>query len=198
MGKFALVTGGSGLLGRAIVRQLCSDGYGVAFVYNKRFEEAKALSEELGVAMLRGDLTDAKQVTRVAGQALDLFGSLDVLVNGVGLLQVIPFQQITAADWDAMLSARLKTMFLMTHTIVENMISRKKGYIINLGACASSGVSSDSVHHAAAGAAVSGFTQALADELGPHGIHVASIAEGGTEQAVVSQISDLLHKPKSG
>ncbi len=132
MSKVALVTGGSGALGGSIVRCLCRDGFRVAFTFRRNSEAAEALADETGAEAFQAELTDGGQVQSVVKEILESFGRIDVLVNNAGLTQVMPFALIEEEDWDAVLAANLKTMFLVTREVVRNMVARKSGVIINI------------------------------------------------------------------
>ncbi|MHC4608099.1 MAG: SDR family NAD(P)-dependent oxidoreductase, partial [Planctomycetota bacterium] len=122
MPKNILVTGGSGALGGAIVRRFCRDDCSVAFTYRSGRESAEALAKETGARALEADLTDAAQVKALVDQVLQSSGQVDVLVNNAGATQVMPFALIEEADWDEMMGANLKSMFLVTHEVVRDMI----------------------------------------------------------------------------
>jgi NAD(P)-dependent dehydrogenase (short-subunit alcohol dehydrogenase family) len=178
MGKSALVTGGSGAVGSAVVRRLRRDGLDVAFTWRTRREAAEALARETGASPHQVELTDAAQVKRAIGEVAARLGRIDVLVNNAGISQVMPFALIEEADWDAMVEGNLKSLFLVTHEVVRGMIARKAGAIVNVGSLAGHRLLEVPVHYAAAKAGVSGFTLALAKELSRYGIRVNAVSPG--------------------
>jgi 3-oxoacyl-[acyl-carrier protein] reductase len=173
-----LVTGGSGALGGAIVRRFCSESRKVAFTYRKGLSSAEKLAAETGAVALRANLTRNEEVREVVERAEELLGGIDVLVNNAGATQVMPFALIEEADWDAMIAANLKSLFLVTHAVCRGMIARKRGIIINIGSLAGHRMLEVPVHYATAKAGVSGFTIALAKELSRYGIRVNSVVPG--------------------
>jgi NAD(P)-dependent dehydrogenase (short-subunit alcohol dehydrogenase family) len=179
-----LITGGSGALGGAIVRCFRRDCCSVAFTFNTNAAGAEALAAETGALALKADLTDGTQAAAVVRQALDRFGRIDILVNNAGLTQVMPFALIEEEDWDAVLAANLKTMFLVTREAVRNMIARKSGVIINIGSLAGHRLLEVPVHYATAKAGVSGFTLSLARELARFNIRVNSVVPGLLDDGV--------------
>jgi 3-oxoacyl-[acyl-carrier protein] reductase len=183
-GKVALVTGGSGALGGAIVRRLRRDGLDVAFTYNAHGKEARALADISGAAAFQAELTDRRQVEAAVKGVLERFGRIDVLVNNAGLTQVMPFALIEEEDWDRVMAANLKSMFLVTREAVRGMIARKSGTIINIGSLAGHRLLEVPVHYATAKAGVSGFTLALAGELARYKIRVNSVVPGLLEAGV--------------
>ena len=178
MSKTALVTGGSGAVGRAIVRKLAAEGCQVAFTYLNNHAGAKALEEETGAAGFCVDLTKRAQVEAMVGQALQRLGRIDVLVNNAGRTQVMPLALIEEEDWDEILAACLKTMFLVTREVVRGMIARKAGVIVNIGSLAGHRLLEVPVHYATAKAGVTGFTLSLAKELSRYGIRVNEVVPG--------------------
>jgi NAD(P)-dependent dehydrogenase (short-subunit alcohol dehydrogenase family) len=184
MSKAILVTGGSGALGGAIVRRFHRDGEAVAFTYHRDETSAKALSAETGALAIQADLTKADEAQKAVAQAVARLGPIDVLVNNAGMTQVMPFALIEEEDWDAVLAANLKSMFLVTREVVRNMVARKSGIIINIGSLAGHRLLEVPVHYATAKAGVSGFTLALAKELARYNVRVNSVVPGLLEEGV--------------
>lgn len=184
MDKTALVTGGSGALGGAIVRKFRQLGIAVAFTYRSGVEAAEKLAGETGAAAFQADLTDNRQVREAVRGVLAGLGRIDILVNNAGMTQVMPFALLEEEDWDACLAANLKSMFLVTHQVAREMISRKAGVIINIGSLAGHRLLEVPVHYATAKAGVSGFTTSLARELARYKIRVNSVVPGLLDQGV--------------
>jgi NAD(P)-dependent dehydrogenase (short-subunit alcohol dehydrogenase family) len=178
MDKVVLVTGGSGAVGGAIVRRFLQDGFRVTFTFLHHQERAEQLQNETGAFGFQGDLTDQGQVKEIVKQILETFGPIDVLVNNAGLTQVMPFALIEEEDWDQILTANLKTMFLVTKEVVRSMISRRRGVVINMGSLAGHRLLEVPVHYATAKAGVSGFTLSLAKELSRYHIRVNEVVPG--------------------
>jgi NAD(P)-dependent dehydrogenase (short-subunit alcohol dehydrogenase family) len=178
MDSVALVTGGSGAVGGAIVRRFSQDGFKVAFTFRHRQERAEQVQKETGAFGFHGDLLDREQVREIVEKVLETFGCIDVLVNNAGLTQVMPFALIEEEDWDQILTANLKTMFLVTKEVVRSMISRRRGVVINIGSLAGHRLLEVPVHYATAKAGVSGFTLSLAKELSRYNIRVNEVVPG--------------------
>ncbi|MBI5534887.1 MAG: SDR family oxidoreductase [Deltaproteobacteria bacterium] len=185
-----LVTGGSGAVGRAIVRRFVRDGHQVAFTWLGGKEPAEALAQETGAMACQVDLTQPAQVERMVKDVLAKLGQIDVLVNNAGRTQVMPLPLIEAEDWDEILGANLKSMFLVTREVVRGMIARKKGIIINMGSLAGHRLLEVPVHYAAAKAGVTGFTLALAGELARSHIRVNEVVPGLLDDGVGRMVPD--------
>lgn len=190
MGKIAFVTGGSGALGGAIVRRLARDGHSIAFTFRTNEEAARSLEKETGALAVEADLTRQDQVKAAVGKAIERFERIDILVNNVGLTQVMPFALIEEDDWDEVMAANLKTMFLVTKEVVRGMIARKSGVIINIGSLAGHRLLEVPVHYATAKAGVSGFTLALAKELSRYSIRVNSVVPGLLDEGVGKMVPE--------
>lgn len=190
MSRTILVTGGSGALGSEIVRSFCRKGDTVAFTFNKHRGPAEALAEETGATAFQADLTDAKQVRAMVGQILDRFGDIHVLVNNAGATQIMPFALIEEEDWDSVLGANLKTMFLVTREVARNMVGRRSGVIVNIGSLAGHRLLEVPVHYATAKAGISGFTLALAKELARYGVRVNSVVPGLLEDGIGKMVPE--------
>ena len=182
--KTALVTGGSGAVGSAIVRRLTQDGLRVAFTYRSHREEAEALARETGTLALVADLLDRAQAEKAVRTAIEKHGELDVLVNNAGLTQVMPFALLEEEDWDRVLAANLKTMFVTTHAAARGMIARKSGCIVNMGSLAGHRMLEVPIHYATAKAGVTGFTLALAREFARYNIRVNEVVPGLLDDGV--------------
>ena len=176
--KTALVTGGSGALGSAITRKLISDGWRVAFTWIVYEDEVRRLEEETGASGFQIDLVDEKQVEKGIRDILSEFGAIDGLVNNAGLIRISPFVMIDEKDWNQVIAANLKSMFLATREVARGMIYRKSGVIVNMGSVAGHRMGNIPVHYATAKAAVTGFTISLAKELSRYNIRVNEVVPG--------------------
>ena len=188
--KTVLVTGGSGALGSSLVRVFRRQGYDVAFTYNSRKEKAGQLSKETGASAFKADLTKKEDVTKAVSEILKTFGRIDILVNNAGLTQVMPFALIEEEDWDAVITANLKSMFLVTREVVRGMIARKEGVIINIGSLAGHRLLEVPVHYATAKAGVMGFTLSLAKELARYNVRVNSVVPGLLDDGVGKMVPE--------
>ncbi len=184
MAKTALVTGGSGALGSAVVRKFRSQEIQVAFSYRSGAEKARLLAEETGATALSADLTNASQVQNLVAEAIARLGTIDILVNCAGQTQIMPLALMEEEDWDSTIAANLKSLYLVTRHVVRHMVHKRSGTIVNIGSLAGHRLLDVPVHYAAAKAGVSGFTLALAKELARYNIRVNCVAPGLLEEGV--------------
>jgi 3-oxoacyl-[acyl-carrier protein] reductase len=186
--RIALVTGGSGAVGSAIVRRFSEADYRIAFTFYRNQESAELLEMETGATGVQVDLTDHQQVAHTVDSVLKRFGQIDVLVNNAGRTQVMPFALIEEEDWDEILVANLKTMFLVTRGVIRGMIERRAGVVVNIGSLAGHRLLDVPVHYATAKAGVSGFTLALAKEVSRYHIRVNEVVPGLLSRGVGSLV----------
>jgi 3-oxoacyl-[acyl-carrier protein] reductase len=189
--KSVFVTGGSGALGGAIVRKMTEYGWKTAFCYHKGEEKAKALAAETGAFAVQADLENADAVAVMAETLERDFGIPDALVNNAGKTSVMPFALLDAEDWDAAMSANLRSMFLTTHALVRGMIRRGSGAIVNMSSIAGQRLLDVPVTYATSKSGVTGFTLGLAREVARYNIRVNAIAPGMLDGGVSDNIPEL-------
>ena len=188
--RSAMVTGGSGAVGAAIVRVLAREGCRVAFSYHRGRRPGRGAAGGAGPAAgadVRAwplDVLDAAAAARLAQTVEQEFGPVDILVNNAGFAQVLPFAMIEEADWDRMLDVNVKGMFLVTKAFARGMIRRKRGSIVNIGSLAGVRMLEVPVHYATAKSAVVGFTLSLARELGRYAVRVNAVVPGMLSEGV--------------
>lgn len=182
-GKKAVVTGGSGAIGSAIVRTFAGYGADLAFSYRRRKDDAEALADEVrgtGRTVFAGEVeaTDGESVDAFCQAAEEALGGIDVLVNNVGATQVMPFALLTEEDWEQCLAVNLKSLFLFSRAAARGMVRNKRGVIVNVGSLAGRRLLEVPVHYATAKAGVTGFTLSLARELSRYGVRVLEVTPG--------------------
>ena len=180
-GKVALVTGGAQGIGRAIADGLAREGARIVIADLARAEETAAAFPD-GVG-LRADVSSESDVARMAEEALDRCGRVDVLVNNAGLyasLQMRPFTEIPADEWRRVMDVNVLSMFLTCRALVPAMREQGGGKIVNI----SSGTPFRGVpfllHYVTSKGAIVALTRALAKELGPANVLVNCVAPGFT------------------
>ena len=187
-GKVALVTGGGAGIGLATSRLLAEAGMTlvVAEIDPARCGDARrALGD--GHLVIEADVRAASEVTRIFATIRDTHGRLDVVVNNVGdfLRMHSPFEETTEDQWDQLYRVLLHHVFLVTRAAIPLMRDGGGGSLINISTIeAFRGIPNLAVY-AAFKAALTGFTQSLAVELGKDNIRVNAIAPETTNSAQV-------------
>jgi NAD(P)-dependent dehydrogenase (short-subunit alcohol dehydrogenase family) len=188
-GRTALVTGGSRGLGRAICEALAREGARVAFNYARSEDDARATLaalEQLGAAASahRVSVLDKPGLVELVRSLDRAHGKLDILVNNAGFGQVVPLALMEEEDWDQMLDTHVKGAFLATQAVLRSMVRERYGRVINIGSLAGVKMMQAPVHYATAKAALKGFTESLAKEVGRYGITVNCVAPGILDEGV--------------
>ena len=184
-GQVALVTGASSGIGRATAEALAREGarVGVNYLKNQKgAEEAvEAIRKAGGEALaIRADVTRQQEVHALVAAVRKPWGRIDILVNNAGdLLARHTLADMTEEYWDQIMDLNLKSVFLCTQAVWEEMASRKSGCVINVSSIAGrNGGGLGAAAYSAAKAGVLAYTKGLAKELAPQGIRVNGIAPG--------------------
>ncbi|MBQ3871263.1 MAG: SDR family oxidoreductase [Clostridia bacterium] len=187
--KTALVTGGTGDIGRAIIRRLVESGYRVMFTYEKNERMARSLSAMLGAEGIRCDISDDRSVEdlfRILGEKGE---SVDILVNNAGISREGLFIDSVIEDWKDMFDVNFFGAVRMTGKVLPDMLSRGEGIIINMASIwGIKGASCESIY-AATKAALINLTKSLSNEYARSGIRVNAVAPGFIEGRMNSHYS---------
>ena len=185
-GKVALISAAGAGIGRATAMIMAREGGTVAAV-DVEPAALERLTADVTAAggralALRADALDAGSVEDAVRRAVEAYGRLDILVNGVGGSTVIgrpaaALDELTLAEWQQLLHFNLTGTFLFCHAVIPVMKRQRSGKIVNLSSIAGRGLSRESSSaYATAKGGIIALTRKLAFELGPHGITVNAIA----------------------
>lgn len=185
-GRIALVTGGSGGIGRATCLALAAKGAAVAVHYHARHDAAdevvSAIREAGGQAVaLVGDLTDAAVPDALVQAAVDAFGGLHILVNNAGEMTDVAVAGMSDAVWERALTLNLTAAFRCARAAIPAMRAAGWGRLVNVTSQAAYTGSAYHAHYAAAKAGLSGLTFSLAKELAADAITVNLVTPGRIE-----------------
>jgi 3-oxoacyl-[acyl-carrier protein] reductase len=190
-GKVALVTGASRGIGRAIAVALAKAGADVAVNFVSREAEAKEVCSDIKAVgrralTVKADVSASNEVKRMVGQAEKELGPISILVNNAGISRPQPLDQITERDWDEILTVNLKSMFLVTQSVLPAMRQQRWGRIVNLSSVAAQLGGVIGPHYAASKAGCLGLTHSYAALLAKDGITVNSIAPALIETEMIT------------
>ena len=180
--KRALVTGGSGAIGRAIGQRLARDGlHVIVHTYQHpelALEVADAIRSAGGSAETTAfDVADEEQTRQVLTELLEA-GPIQVLVNNAGLHDDAPMAGMSSMQWRRVIDVCLNGFFNVTQPLLLPMISTRWGRIVNISSLAGITGNRGQTNYAAAKAGLHGATKALALELASRGITVNAVAPG--------------------
>jgi NAD(P)-dependent dehydrogenase (short-subunit alcohol dehydrogenase family) len=193
--KVAIVTGGGGGIGGAIVQRFAREGARLA-IADIDSDTAKARVKELvdrgGDAMpIVADVTHKKSVSDMIQATLDRWGKIDILVNVAGGAERKNVVDITAEEWDYVVNMNLKSVFLCCQAVLPAMLKAKYGKIVSISSIYGFTGNATRSSYAAAKAGVAVFTKSLALEHVKDGININAIAPGRIETPKVrSHYSD--------
>ncbi len=180
-GRVALVTGGSGGIGRAIALALSAAGASVAIGYGANDAAGHQLAGQITAAggqaaALSADLAYAAEVIRLAEEAEDTFGPVDVLVSNAGMGRRQPLESIAIEDFDETISVNLRAPFLLAQRLVPGMAKRGYGRVLFMSSVAAFTGGIVGPHYAASKAGLHGLTHSLAARYARSGVTVNAIA----------------------
>ncbi len=188
-GKVAIVTGGARGIGEAISRGFANGGAQVVIadllddVGNKTAADITATGGK--AICLKTDVTSSKNVNAVVKEVLSRFGKVDILVNDVGWDRPEPFITNTEETWDKVIAINYKSTIICCRAVLDNMIERKYGKIVNIGSDAGRVGSTGEVVYSGCKGAVIAFTKALAREMVRYSININCVCPGPTETPIV-------------
>jgi 3-oxoacyl-[acyl-carrier protein] reductase len=180
-GRVALITGGSGGIGRAMALALSAAGVSVAIGYGASDAAAHQLAGQITAAggraaALSADLAYAAEVVRLTEEAEDAFGPVDMLVNNAGLGKRQPLESIAVEDFDETIAVNLRAPFLLTQRLLPAMARRGFGRVLFVSSVAAFTGGIVGPHYAAAKAGLHGLTHSLAARFARSGVTVNAIA----------------------
>src|SRR3989338_5089352 len=183
-GQTVLVTGAGSGLGRGIAARFAEAGASVVVNYLNSAAGAESVVAEIqnrgGRAVaVRADVTDQSAVERLIAAALAAFGRLDVLINNAGAFPTATLLDMTEAQWDTVLDANLRSVFLCTQAAARQMIVQGQGgAIVNIASIEAEDPAPEHSHYNAAKGGVVMHARAAALELAPHNIRVNIVSPG--------------------
>lgn len=180
--KVAVVTGGARGIGRAIAVSLAKRGYDVAIADLVEATETADAVRAVGVRALaiECDVSVPTDVTRTVAAVDAELGRCDVLVNNAAIYPQVSFNDLDLDMWQRVLAVNVTSAFLFCKAVVPGMTGRGFGRIVNLTSNTVGLPVESMTHYITSKAAIIGFTQALAADVGRSGITVNCVAPGAT------------------
>jgi acetoacetyl-CoA reductase len=203
--RIALVTGGMGGLGEAICMKLARMGIKVVVTYSpgntKHAEWLKDMaSRDYHFHAYACDVSDFEDCQKVEAQVAAEVGPIDILINNAGITRDMTFKKMGKVDWDAVMRTNLDSVFNMTKPVVDAMVERGWGRVINVSSVNGQKGAFGQTNYAAAKAGMHGFTKSLALEVARKGVTVNTISPGyiGTQMvmAIPKEVLDTKIVPQ--
>jgi len=183
--KYALVTGGSRGIGRAICIKMADMGYHVLINYKGNEEAAKATLQAItdkggNAELLKFDVANREEIKNILGNWIEKNPdkTIDILVNNAGIKEDGLMIFMKDEQWDSVLRTNLDGFFYVTRLVLHGMLLRKYGRIVNVVSLSGLKGMAGQTNYSAAKAGIIGATKALAQEVGRKGITVNAVAPG--------------------
>jgi acetoacetyl-CoA reductase len=195
--KIALVTGGVGGIGTAICRKLAQEGRFVVANYaiagtEERWRQAMAAAglDGSSTALAFGDVADYDAMGEMVRKIAADHGPIDILVNCAGITRDSTFRKMTPEQWRAVLSTNLDSVFNVTRHVIDAMVERGWGRIVNISSVNAVRGQFGQTNYAAAKAGILGFTKSLAQEVVRKGVTVNAVSPGYVQTDMVMAIRE--------
>ena len=191
--KTAVVTGGARGIGAATAARLAAEG---AQVVVADFDEQAAAetAKAIGGRSVRCDVTSQADVDAAVAVAVELGGTVDLLVTCAGIIRDNMLFKMTDDDWEAVIDTHLKGSFLAARAAQQHMVAQKSGKIVFISSTSALG-NRGQTNYSTAKAGLQGMTKTLAIELGPFNVNVNCVAPGFIETAMTKQTAERMGVP---
>lgn len=196
----ALVTGGAGGIGLAIAKKLYASGMRVC-VWDRKSISANEIGAEADRIMVQQvDITNSEAINEALKQIRDQWGGISVLINNAGISpknnenKGIGILDVTAQEWSTVMDVNLTSLLRLIQATAPDMIRQNWGRIINMASQAGrSRTTVPGVAYVCTKTAVIGLSRYAADELGPHGITVNTLAPGRIASEMTAVVGDQIN-----
>jgi 3-oxoacyl-[acyl-carrier protein] reductase len=187
-GQFAVVTGGTRGIGKAIAEHLAVKGVNVA-VTGRNVDSAKEVASSLGkygikAIGVRLDVSSAEEVEKAFTTIRKEFQRIDILVNNAGITKDSLLMRMKEEAWDDVVNTNLKGVFLCTKEVIKDMAKQRYGRIVNITSVAAFMGNPGQANYSASKAGIVGFTKTVAKEYASRGITVNAVAPGFIQTAM--------------
>lgn len=194
-GRKAIVTGAAQGIGRAIADRLVLEGCDVG-IFDRDADMARRMAETLArpnrkVISVSGDVSVKEDVEKGIGALMADLGAIDILVNNAGICPIGKLLEMPERDWHSAFGVNVDGLFHVSRVVVPGMIARQRGVVVNLASwMGKSGIANYGAYCATKFAIVA-LTQALAAEVGEHGVRVNAVAPGLIVETRMREESEL-------
>lgn len=180
-GRTAVVTGAARGIGRAIAHRMTREGWNV-LVADRDLPAAEEAAAAISATPARVDVLDADSISAMVKTAVDNFGSLDVLVSNAGIMDRMPFLEMTEEFWHRVIDTNLTGTFLCGQAAARQMVAQGRGgRIVNVASNSGLFGGRGRAAYGASKAGIINLTQTMAIELAEHDVLVNAVAPGPTK-----------------
>jgi 3-oxoacyl-[acyl-carrier protein] reductase len=194
-GKNIIITGASRGIGRGIALAFARQGANVAFTYSSSEGPAKELEAELSAfgvmaKAFKSNAADFDAAQQLVSDVLEIFDSIDVLINNAGITKDNLLMRISEEDFDSVIEVNLKSVFNMTKAVQRTMLKQRHGSLIHMSSVVGVKGNAGQSNYAASKAGIIGFSKSIALELGSRNIRSNVIAPGFIETEMTDKLPE--------
>jgi len=196
-GRYALVTGASRGIGRAIARALAAEGASIGINYRTGVDLAGQVADELGALgvrtlLLPGDVSQRATWNEMIEQVRRAWGQLDILVNNAGITRDKTLRKMTDEDWQEVIGTNLNSCYFGVSSVMPLMIEKSYGRIINISSFVGQAGNFGQANYSASKGGIIAFTKTAALELARHNITVNALAPGFTLTDMLAKVPEAV------
>jgi len=196
--RTALVTGGTGAIGRAVSAALAAAGAQVIAVCLPSDQtSAEALlpawrERGLAITITAFDVSNAEDTAAALSALLAQGAEIDIVVNCAGITRDAPLRKMNAHQWQQVLRVNLDSLFNVTQPLIEAMCQRGWGRVVNISSVNGQKGQFGQTNYSASKAGVHGFTMALAQEVARKGVTVNTVAPGYIDSPMIDAVPEAI------
>ena len=195
-GQVAIVTRGARGIGRGICEVFCREGATVAlWDVLDGTQTVKEITQNGGnIFFQKVDVTSQDSVDNAIGEIIEKYGKIEILINNAGIIRDRSFLKMTEEEWDSVINVNLKSLFIVTKSVVPHMKENGYGRIVSASSINGSAGAFGQTNYCATKAGISGFTRALCKEVGKNGITVNAVAPGFVKSVMSDSMPEEIIK----
>lgn len=199
-GQVAWISGATSGIGEAAARLFAEEGAQVALI-GRRTQLGQEIADEInaagGNAMAIGcDVSNEAQVRDSIDKTVGAFGSLSILVNNAGMVQITKLHECTEAEWDHVMAVNVKSMFFATRHAIPHLRKSRRSYIVNVGSISSFVGQASTPVYTASKHAVLGLTRSIALDYAADGVRCNCVCPGITDTPMLREHLDSTGDPE--
>ena len=191
--KVAIITGGSRGIGEGIVRKFVAEGASVVFTYRSSSVKADAIVAELGsdkVMAVQSDASKMEDAEALIKATVEKFERIDILINNAGITKDTLMLRMSEEHWDDVMDVNLKSVFVMTKSVLKTMMRQRAGSIIHMSSVVGVFGNAGQANYAASKSGIIGFSKSIAKEVGSRNIRSNVIAPGFIKTEMTGELDE--------
>ncbi|MEA1929055.1 MAG: 3-oxoacyl-[acyl-carrier-protein] reductase [Candidatus Auribacterota bacterium] len=201
-GKKAVVTGAGRGIGSSIALALAAEGADIAVLDmdESGAGDTAGLIKDSGreSLALKVDVSNLSEVTGVINKILDLWNSIDIVVNNAGITRDNLLMRMKEDEWDSVIAVNLKGAFNLSKAVARSMMKQRSGSIVNIASIIGMMGNAGQANYAASKGGLIALTKSLAREMAPRGIRVNAVAPGFIATEMTDKIPEKMREEMIG